>query len=72
MMSARQSAGSCLEGTAAISIKVGPQPKFLDRLRQQVDPATDQRSQTSLQGYQGQQPNARLRFKLNSKIDVTT
>jgi hypothetical protein len=71
MMSAKLSAGSCLEGTPTISVYVGPQAIGLDWLCQQVDLTTKQLSQAPLQGAKGEEPYAGFRIQLGGKINVT-
>ena len=53
-----------------IPVYIGPQARFLDRLRQQIHRSADQFGQTPLQRSQSKQSDARFRVQLNQKIDV--
>jgi hypothetical protein len=69
-MSARQTIGSWLEGTAAVSLHIGPQTRLLDRLGQLIDVATEDFRQAPFQANQAEQPDPRVRVKLRHQVDV--
>lgn len=70
MMSARLSAGPCLEGNPAVPFDAGPQARFLGWLRQQFHtPANDLR-EAPFQCDQTEKVHACVRIKLGGKVHV--
>ncbi len=72
MMSAKLSAGSCLEGTLPITIDFGPQARLLDRFGQQVHAAAKDFRNPTFQRSQPKQVHAGGRIKLGGEVDVTS
>jgi hypothetical protein len=69
-MSARHAAGSWLEGTAPISLDIGPQTRLLDRLGEQIDIAAEDLCQTPFQANQAEQPDACVRVEFRHEVDI--
>src|SRR5271157_6121745 len=69
-ITARQTAGSWLEGTPPISIHVGTDTRLFDRLRQEIDGAAEHLRQAPLQSRQADQPDPGGRVQLHDQIDI--
>ncbi len=72
MISAKHSAGACLEGTTAVALEIGPKTQLLYRLRQQLHLPPDKLCQTPFQGSKRKQPDASLRVQFDGKINIAS
>ena len=69
-MSAKVSAGSCLEGTPTIPIDIGPQASFLGRIGQEVHGSAKDFPEATLQCRQAKQVHMGSRIKFCGEVDV--
>ncbi len=69
-MSAKQSGGSCLEGTPPVPVDIGLQTGLFDRFGQETNVTAEDLHETLLDRGQAEETNMRSRIKIGGVVDV--